>query len=205
VGSDRLLISATDAAATKGNGGSAYLFTTNGTLLATFTNPTPAANENFGWSVAAIGSSRVIIGAYWDDAGASRSGSAYVFSTNGTLLTTITNPTPAVGDTFGWAVAAVGTDRVLIGGVWDDTGATEAGSAYLFALPYPPLTIAGNASTVSVKWVAAETGLILQQTDQLGTPTVWSDTPDSVSITGLTNIVQQTIVTTNRFYRLRRP
>jgi hypothetical protein len=120
------------------------------------------------------------------------------------LLTTFVNPTPASQDWFGWSVAAVGSDQVIFGGVWDNTGATDSGSAYLFALPYPPLTIAGSASTVSVKWVTAETGLILQQTDQLGMPTVWSDTTNSVSINGLTNVIQETMVATNRFYRLRR-
>ncbi len=207
VGTDRLLISATDAAATKGTGGSAYLFTTNGTLLTTFTNPTPAANESFGWSVAVVGSSRVLIGAYQEGAGALRSGAAYIFSTNGTLLTTMTNPTPAVNDYFGWAVAAVGTDRVLIGGPWDDTGATEAGSAYLFALPYPPLSIARNSPAVSVSWITAETGLIFQQADSIGSPVVWNDSTNSVSVVGLTNVVQQTPATgaTNRFFRLRRP
>lgn len=205
VGSDRLLISAIDYAATKGNGGSAYLFTTNGTLLTTFTNPTPAAYDYFGWSVAAVGSSRVIIGAYQDGTGALRSGAAYIFSTNGTLMTTMTNPTPAVNDYFGWAVAAMGKDRVLIGGVWDDTGATEAGSAYLFALPYPPLSIARNGFAVSVGWISAEAGLILQQADSPGSSVVWSDTTNSVSINGLTNVVQQTRTTTNRFFRLHRP
>jgi hypothetical protein len=41
----------------------------------------------------------------------------------------ITNPTPAAGDNFGYSVAAVGTDRVLIGAWGDDTGANDAGAA----------------------------------------------------------------------------
>ena len=40
---------------------------------------------------------------------------------------TIANPTPATGENFGHAVAAVGSDRVLIGAVGDDTGAAGAG------------------------------------------------------------------------------
>ena len=206
VGNDRLLISAIDYGGT-GNGGAAYLYSTNGTLLTTFTNPTPAAYDYFGWSVAAVGSTRVLIGAYQDGTGAFQAGSAYLFSTNGTLLITITNPTPASQTWFAWSVAAVGSDRVIIGGVWDNTGATRAGSAYLFALPYPPLNIAWNAATVSLSWVTSETGLILQQTELLGTPTVWSDTTNSVSVNGLTNVVQQTIGSgiTNRYYRLHRP
>ncbi len=83
--------------------GAAYLFSTNGTLLTTFTNPTPASADYFGISVAAVGSDRVLIGAYRDDTGATDAGAAYLFSTNGTLLTTFTNPTPASGDYFGFS------------------------------------------------------------------------------------------------------
>ena len=107
------------------NVGSAYLFRTNGTLLTTFTNPTPAPDDRFGWSVAAMGSDRVLIGAIKDDTGARDSGAAYLFSTNGVLLTTFTNPTPQDSAYFGRAVAAVGNDHVLI-------GAQNAGAAYLF-------------------------------------------------------------------------
>lgn len=43
----------------------------------------------------------------------------------------INNPSPAMGDIFAYAVAPYGND-VLVGGVSDSTGATGAGSAYLF-------------------------------------------------------------------------
>ena len=133
VGSDRVLISAIDYGGAKGTGGAAYLFNTNGVLLTTFTNPTPATGDYFGWSAAAVGTTRVIIGAYQDGTGAYQAGAAYLFSTNGTLLTTITNPIPASQTWFAWTVAAAGSDRVIIGGVWDNTGAFRAGSAYLYA------------------------------------------------------------------------
>jgi hypothetical protein len=204
VGNDRVLISAIDYGAS-GNGGAAYLFSISGTLLTTFTNPTPAANDYFGWSVAAVGSSRVLIGAYWDGSDVFRSGSAYLFSTNGTLLTTFTNPTPAVADNFGWSVAAIGNSQVLVGALFDNTGAPDSGAAYLFDLPYPPLGITRNAATVSVKWISAEAGLKLQESGQLGTPPLWEDTSDSTSVQGPTNVVQQALGTTNRFYRLSRP
>jgi hypothetical protein len=207
VGADRVLIGAIDYGNAKGTGGAAYLFTTNGTLVATFANPAPASYAYFGWSVAAVGSTRVLIGAYQDGTGAFQAGSAYLFSTNGSLLTTITNPAPAATDWFGASVAAAGSDRVLVGAVWDSSGATQAGSAYVYDLPYPGLNITRTSSAVSLTWITRETGLTLQQTDNLGTPPAWSNTTSQTSINGLTNEVQQLFASpsTNRFFRLRRP
>jgi hypothetical protein len=133
VGTDRVLIGAYGDNTGAFAAGAAYLFSTNGTLLTTFTNPTPAFQDWFGAAVAAVGTDRVLIGAAWDNTGATAAGAAYLFSTNGTLLTTFTNPTPEVNDSFGYAVAAVGPDRVLIGAWGDNTGATSAGAAYLFS------------------------------------------------------------------------
>jgi hypothetical protein len=207
LGNDRLIISASQADTGAGDAGAVYLFSANGTLLTTFTNPTPKGGELFGKSVAAIGSDRVLVGAYQDNTGATHAGAAYLFSTNGTLLTIFTNPSPAVNDDFGNWVAAFGSDRVVIGAFQDDTGATNAGAAYLFSAPYPPpaLKIVRNPSTVSASWVTPETGLVLQQAGLLGTTPDWKDVTESASINGQTNLVQQPLVSTNRFYRLRRP
>jgi hypothetical protein len=130
VGIDQVLIGAPgDGVAAFARFGAAYLFSTNGTSLITFTNPTPAHNDYFASCVAAVGNDRVLIGTPGDDTGASDAGAAYLFSTNGTLLTTFTNPTPAAGGSFGNSVASLGADRVLIGAF----GATNAGAAYLFS------------------------------------------------------------------------
>jgi len=132
LGKDRLLIGARADTRGVAFAGAAYLYNTNGTLLTTFTNPAPVSYDYFGNSVAAIGDDRVLIGAFSKDTGATDSGVVYLFRTNGTLLNTITNPTPAYMDSFGYSLAAVGNDRVLIGAYRDDTGAADAGIAYLF-------------------------------------------------------------------------
>jgi FG-GAP repeat len=113
-GNDRVLIGVPTSnfdPDTYDEAGAAYLYSTNGTLLTTFINPAPASVSGLGFSLAAFGSDRVLIGAsgYYP-------GSAYLFNTNGTLLTTFTNPAPEHFDHFGHSAAAVGTDRVLIGG-----------------------------------------------------------------------------------------
>ena len=101
VGSDRVIIG-TPFDGTN-DPGAAYLFGTDGAWAATFINPTPAGGDNFGFSVAAAGTDRVVIGAPYDDTGAPDTGAAYLFSVNGTLLTTFTNPASQATANFGWS------------------------------------------------------------------------------------------------------
>ena len=109
----------------------------------TVNNPTPAANDQFGLSVS-ISGLRWIIGARGNNSGEWVYGSAYVYDLNGTvspfLTTILNNPTPAVGDQFGFSVAIAGT-QVIVGAHQDDTGASDAGSAYLYSLTSPSPTI----------------------------------------------------------------
>jgi len=120
---------------TNNNSGTAYLFNaTTGSLLRTFTNPTPGINDNFGHAVAVSGNLALISAA--GDANGSPSsggsGAAYLFdTTTGALLRTFTNPTPASSDNFGFAVALSG-NRALVSTINDDTAALNAGAAYLF-------------------------------------------------------------------------
>jgi hypothetical protein len=156
------------------NAGAAYLFSTDGTLLTTFTRPTPAALDGFGRSVAAMVNDRVLISAYRGDTGATDAGAAYLFSTDGTLLTTFTNPTPAINDYFGSSVAAGGNDRVLIGAIGDDTGATDAGAVYLFSTNGTLLTTFTNPASAasgfgsSVAAVGTDRVLISAGSDDTG-------------------------------------
>ncbi len=166
VGTDRVLIGAMgdDTGAT--DAGAAYLFGTNGVLLTTFTNPTPAVRDWFGMSVAAVGTDRVLIGAIGDDTGATNTGAAYLFSTNGALLTVFTNPTPGNYDYFSYSMAAVGTDRVLISAYNDDTGANNAGAVYLFSTEGVLLTtftnpLPSNDDNFGWSVAAAETDRVL--------------------------------------------
>ncbi|MBE0544785.1 MAG: hypothetical protein IH623_25895 [Verrucomicrobia bacterium] len=203
VGNDRVLISAVDYGGVRG-GGTAYLFNTNGTLLTTFINPNPAVYDYFGWAVAAVGTDRVLIGAYQDNTGAFRAGVAYLFSTNGTLLNTITNPTPASQDFFGVSVAAVGNDHVIIGSVWKDTGATDAGAAYLFALSDPALSIARANALITISWPSPSTGFVLQQNTDLNTAN-WTTPTETVTDNGATKSVNFSPAPGNRFFRLFKP
>ncbi|NJM56108.1 MAG: hypothetical protein HC841_09660 [Verrucomicrobiae bacterium] len=132
VGSDRLLVGGYGDNTGAPFAGAAYLLSTDGNLITTFTNPTPAFDDWFGSSVASVGNDLVLIGAYADNTGAPNAGAVYLFSTDGTLLTTFISPTPESDGEFGRSVVAVGNDRVLIGAYRDDTGArTDRGGVSL--------------------------------------------------------------------------
>lgn len=127
LGSDRVIVGAP-------NVGAAYLFRDNGTLLTAFTNPVPTTAGNyFGYCVAAVGSDRVFVGAPPTILLPTNDGAAYLFNTNGTLLTTFTNPAPAIYDSFAEHVAVLGNDRLVISSKGDDFGATNSGAAYVFS------------------------------------------------------------------------
>ena len=131
VGTDRILVGAGFGGSN--NGGVAYLLATNGTVLATFNNPEPNFLDNFGGAVSGVGNDLVVIGAFGDDTGGRDSGAVYLFATTGALLVSITNPAPTVAGTFGWAVAGMGSDRILVSAEQNYAGAIRAGAAYLFA------------------------------------------------------------------------
>src|SRR5688572_600278 len=99
-------------------------------LLRTFNNPSPATADFFGSAMAALGNDRILVGAPNDDTAGTNAGAVYLFHTNGTLLTTFTNPDPAqsylISDQFGGAITTLGSDRVVIGSPY-------GAKVYLFA------------------------------------------------------------------------
>lgn len=104
---------------------------TSGTLLHTLTNPTPAFDDSFGFSLA-ISDNTVVVGAPYDDAGAEDAGVAYVYdATSGILLHTLHNPNPAPDSGFGARVAVSG-NTIVVGAPGDNTGANIAGRAYVY-------------------------------------------------------------------------
>ncbi|TBR07224.1 MAG: hypothetical protein EPO62_08815, partial [Candidatus Nitrosotenuis sp.] len=98
----------------------------------TISNPLPSLDDSFGWAVS-IDSGKILVGStLGDDSGVVDAGNAYLFdATTGALLHTLNNPTPVLNDVFGYSVSLSG-NGALIGAYGDDTGAENAGSAYLF-------------------------------------------------------------------------
>ncbi|MFQ5424381.1 MAG: thrombospondin type 3 repeat-containing protein [Phycisphaerae bacterium] len=116
--------------------GSAYVFVRNGatwTQQAKLTASDAASMDFFGESVA-LSSDTIVVGASGNDDGGSNSGSAYVFVRNGAVWTQQAKLLPAdatANDQFGRSVAIDG-GTVLIGARFDDDGAVNSGSAYVF-------------------------------------------------------------------------
>lgn len=101
---------------------------------AILSDSSPAVDDLFGMSLSLSGD-LVAVGAHLDDDGAVNSGSVYCFNLSSpnpeVALASIDNPGPASNDEFGRAVALSGTS-LLAGARGDNTGATSAGSAYIF-------------------------------------------------------------------------
>lgn len=123
--------------------------------VATINNPAPALNDTFGSSLALDGN-RLMVGSHLDDQGGTDTGRAYVFDlgsgTPSVPTHSIDNPTPQNNDFFGRCVAISGT-RMATGAHGDNTGASDAGSAYVFDLnsgtPVAPLYSINTASPSS--------------------------------------------------------
>ncbi|HMJ89039.1 MAG TPA: hypothetical protein VK530_04450, partial [Candidatus Acidoferrum sp.] len=118
---------------------------------------------------------------------------------NRTLLLKIPNPSTN-SDLFATAMAAVTTDRVLIGARNTD----PAGAAYIFDLR-PSLTVSKTeTNTVSVSWPSAWTGWTLQRNTNL-ISTNWSAAPEPVSEDETVKSILVSTSASNGFYRLIRP
>jgi len=133
------------------NAGSVYVYDLDGpdpsVPVMTLNKPGAVASDSFG-SAVAISGMLVIVSAPGDDTGASNAGSAFVFDLAGATPTVpikvLNNPIPASQDGFGNAVT-ISDMQVVIGASGDDTGASNAGSVYVYdlgsATPLVPLTL----------------------------------------------------------------
>lgn len=118
------------------NAGAAYVFQRSGTVWTEqaklLANDVPA-NRQFGKGVSIDGDT-LAVGAWQDDEMGAYAGAAYVFERSGTEWSQqakLAASDPAPSDFFGFDVALSG-DTVVVGAIYDDDGASGAGSAYVF-------------------------------------------------------------------------
>ena len=122
------------------NAGACYTFDVAGgspaVPVVTIHNPAPALNDNFGSAISLDGSN-LVVGSYLDDQGGTDSGRVHLFDlssgTPSVPTLVIENPTPVNNDFFGRSVAIYGA-RLVVGAPGDNTGASDAGSAYVHDL-----------------------------------------------------------------------
>ena len=102
----------------------------NGNQLAKINASDDTASDFFGYAVA-CSDTRIVVGAPLEDTGGSNAGSAYVFDIDGNQLAKINASNRGSGDEFGYSVA-ISNNRILVGAPYEDTGGSNAGSAYIF-------------------------------------------------------------------------
>ena len=112
------------------------------TALASLFSPTPEGEETgiagFGIAVATVGEDLLVGSPANISGGQNNAGQAFLFDPNGNALQTYDNPNPVQGGFFGFSVAGVGNDQLLIGAPRNNVTAadggvfTEAGQVFLF-------------------------------------------------------------------------
>jgi len=106
---------------------------TAATLLHTLDNPNSygtATDDKFGFAVA-ISGDYAIVGASGEDNGSNHTGIAYIFNvTTGSLLHTLSQPSPSIGDSFGYSVAISGNYAIV--GAPYYSAPNYTGIAYIF-------------------------------------------------------------------------
>ena len=130
-----------EAAAGLGAAGRAYVFNAaTGALLHKLISPNAQAAGSFGFSVAISGDTVVVGAPYEMVSGDTDAGEAYVFTTRGALLSTLSSPNVHETGSFGWSVSVSGTD-VVVGAPGElVSGNVAAGRAYVWSTTGAPIS-----------------------------------------------------------------
>jgi len=109
--------------------GAAYLYLSIGSFVQKLTAPDASSGDNFGRCVCVFDNT-VVVGAIYDDNnGISRTGSAYVYSSNGSFITKLIAPDATAHDYFGRFVY-VYNDIIAIGAPYKNN---SMGAVYLYS------------------------------------------------------------------------
>src|SRR2546427_504153 len=136
----------------------------------TFNSPNAQPDGYFGFSVAVSGAS-VVVGAPYDNAGVeSQAGHAYIFSSTGSLIATLTSPNAQTGGRFGASVAMSGR-RVIVGAPWEaPNGQFYVGHAYICtATECPPTGTLTSPNAQTQGWFGNSVA-ISGMTGEVGAP-----------------------------------
>jgi hypothetical protein len=137
---DKVIVGAANEDTGGSNAGAAYVFTRSGaswSQQAKIQASDKGANDKFGTSVSISNDGdTAIVGAYGEDTTAGEAGSAYVFTRSGASWSQqakIQASDAESSDFFGFHVDLSGDgDTTIVGAANEDTGGSNAGSAYVF-------------------------------------------------------------------------
>jgi len=165
-------------------------------------NPSSVWSSWFGVPLAMAGT-RVVVGAEFDDIGATNAGRVFIYDLNSIQpsepIATLTKPFPAYNDYFGHAVAAEGT-TVVVGTPYEDSNGPDRGAAYVFTVGPTLRVVPSPPGFVTLSRTPTDSpGFVLQYADSLA-PTNWINAPG-----GATNPVIISLTNAARFYRLVQP
>jgi trimeric autotransporter adhesin len=109
-----------------------FVYEEDGDLARTIATPADQPDA-FGAGAARVGANLLLVGAPLTTVGGvTNVGVAYLFETNGTLLRTFNHPAPNTEAYFGYNVAAVGTDKLLVCAPTSPASVTNIGAGYVF-------------------------------------------------------------------------
>ena len=130
--------------------GAVYLFDENYQQVRRFVSPEQTPRGLLGRYIAVLDEETFVVGAYAESHEASETGRAYVFSIDGSEVSTLVNPNPLARDFFGIHVAKSG-ENVLVGAI-QQAGAESGGLAYLFTPDGELLTTFENPNPDARDW-----------------------------------------------------
>jgi len=127
IGNNKIVVGVPDHHFNGQDSGAVYVYDLDGTNEVKLIASDPAANDNFGSSVA-VANNKVFVGAQGEDPG----GAIYVYNLDGSNEVKLT---ASDSDGLSWNnQLSVGDNKVVAGDPGNDTGATDAGAAYVWDL-----------------------------------------------------------------------
>ena len=130
VSDTHIVVGADSEDTTANNAGSAYIFDIDGNQLAKIQASDAEAGDQFGEKVA-VSDTRIVVGARYEDTTATNAGAVYIFDIDGNQLAKKQASDAEDSDNFGYSVAVSDT-HIVVGAPYEDTTASNAGSAYIF-------------------------------------------------------------------------
>ena len=115
------------------NSGAVYVYDLDGTGETKIVPSDAADNDYLARWIIAVGNNKIVIGSSYDDDNGSSSGSAYVYDLDGTNELKLTASDASASDSYGRAVA-IGNNKIAVGSPFDDVGAPNSGSVYVYNL-----------------------------------------------------------------------